>query len=330
MLRKPLRLLMFVLLLVAFSPLMLLGFVGFMVRLKIKNRGISATAYEPLMNRLLFHHAGTRDDCAGVKLAPHLPALSPSVAWLLIGSMALPARLSGYQGSFLSYPGPRPSSSLLLVMVRRTAFFDEALANAVDPTGPHPAQQVVFLGAGWDTRAYGVLRDCPVRVFEVDTPATQRAKRQALECADIDASHVTFVETDFGQTSWFDALRERGFDPALPTFILWEGVTYYLDEKTVQSTLRKVSSLAVGSQIAFDTFSLEYFQGFLGQYMVFMVKGFYGESWQFFLSTAAPAQKHASNFVTAQGLTLAAYEFVGEERGKTVPMCGLALAERSG
>ena len=323
------RLLMFSLLLIAFLPLFLLGTLGFIIGLKTRNRGISGTAYEPFFGRVLFHHAGTRDDAAAVRLAPHLPAVSTTVVWLFIGTMGLAARLSGYQGSFLSYPGARPSS-MASVMVHRTAFFDEALRSAVDPTGPHPAQQVVFLGAGWDTRAYGVLRDRPVRVFEVDTPATQRAKVLALDRADIDASHVTFVETDFGQTSWFDALRERGFDPALPTFILWEGVTYYLDEKTVQSTLRKVSSLAVGSQIAFDTFSLEYFQGFLGQYTKLVIKGFYGESLQFFLSTAAPAQKHASNFVAAQGLTLAEYEFVGEERGTTVPACGLALAERSG
>ena len=329
MLMNALRLLMFSLLLVAFLPLTVVGMVGFMVRLKTRNRGISGTAYEPFVNRMLFHHAGTRDDAAAVKLAPHLPALSPTVAWLMIGTMGLAARLSGYQGSILSYPGARPSS-IALMMSHRTAFFDEALASAVDPTGPHPAQQVVFLGAGWDTRAYGALRDRPVRVFEVDTPATQRAKTQALERAGIDASHVTFVETDFGQTSWLDALLVRGFDPALPTFILWEGVTMYLDEETVQTTLRKVSGLAVGSRIAFDTMSLEYFQGFFGQYMHLMIKGFYGESLQFFLSTAAPARKQASDFIASQGLALAVYEPMGEERGKSVPLGGFMLAERSG
>ena len=329
MLRNALRLLMFSLFMVALLPLFIVGMVGFMVRLKTRNRGISATAYEPLFNRLLFHHAGTRDDRAAVRVAPHLPALSPTVAWLMIGTMGLAARLSGYQGSILSYPGARPSS-MILVMVHRTAFFDEALASAVDPTGPHPAQQVVFLGAGWDTRAYGALRDRPVRVFEVDTPATQGAKTQALDRAGIDASHVTFVETDFGQTSWFDALLVRGFDPALPTFILWEGVTMYLDEETVQKTLRKVSGLAVGSRIAFDTVSLEYFQGGLGQYANLMLKGFYGESWQFFMSTAAPARKQASDFIASQGLALAAYEPLGEERGKKVPVGGFTLAERSG
>ena len=192
------------------------------------------------------------------------------------------------------------------------------------------AQQVVFLGAGWDTRAYGALRDRPARVFEVDTPATQRAKTLALDRADIDASHVRFVETDVGQTSWFDALLGRGFDPDLPTFILWEGVTMCLDESTVQKTLRTVSGLAVGSGFAFDTLSLEFFSRFAGQYMRLMVKGFYGESWQFFLSTAAPAREQASEFIASQGLALAAYEPLGEERGKTVPVGGFLLAERSG
>jgi len=85
--------------------------------------------------------------------------------------MGLAARLSGSQGSILSYPGARPSS-MTSMMGHRAAFFDEALASTVDPTGPHPAQQVVFLGAGWNTRAFGALRDRPVRVFEVDTSAT--------------------------------------------------------------------------------------------------------------------------------------------------------------
>ena len=67
-----------------------------------------------------------------------------------------------------------------------------------------------------------------IRFVNSGTEATQRAKTEALDRADIDASHVTFVETDFGQTSWFNALLGRGFDPDLPTFILWEGVTYYL------------------------------------------------------------------------------------------------------
>ena len=61
-----------------------------------------------------------------------------------------------------------------------------------------------------------------------------------------------------------------------------------------------------------------------------MVKGFYGESFQFFLSTATPARKQASDFIASQGLALAAYEPMGDERGKSVLFGGFTLAERSG
>ena len=66
LLMNALRLLMFSLLFVAFLPLFILGVIGFIVRLMTRNRGISTTAYEPFFSRLLFHHAGTRDDHAAV------------------------------------------------------------------------------------------------------------------------------------------------------------------------------------------------------------------------------------------------------------------------
>ena len=56
----------------------------------------------------------------------------------------------------------------------------------------------------------------------------------------------------------------------------------------------------------------------------------YGEPLHFFLSTAAPARKQASEFIASQGLALAGYEPMGEERGKSVPVGGFTLAERSG
>ena len=64
--------------------------------------------------------------------------------------------------------------------------------------------------------------------------------------------------------------------------------------------------------------------------MRLMVKGVYGEYFQFFLSTAAPARKQASDFIASQGLALAAYEPLGVARGKSVPLGGFMLAERPG
>ena len=171
-----------------------------------------------------------------------------------------------------------------------------------------------------------------MRLFEVDTPATQGAKKQALERAGIDAAHVTFVETNFGQTSWLDALMSRGFDPALPTFVLWEGVTMYLDEETVQTTLRRVAALPTGSRIAFDTFSRELVRAespfrLLGRLVKFAMR-FYGESWVFGISTRAAGREQVNAFLTSYGLELAVFEPMGKVLG--VPIGGFTLAARSG
>ena len=69
--------------------------------------------------------------------------------------------------------------------------------------------QYLILGAGLDSFAY---RTPPgrFRVFEVDRPATQAAKRELLEAAGITApDSVTFVAVDFET----DRLRDRLVSP---------------------------------------------------------------------------------------------------------------------
>ncbi|NJP07303.1 MAG: class I SAM-dependent methyltransferase [Chloroflexaceae bacterium] len=38
-----------------------------------------------------------------------------------------------------------------------------------------------------------------------------------------------------------DALKRVGFDPSRRTFVLWEGVTYYLQAEAVEATLQTVA-----------------------------------------------------------------------------------------
>jgi hypothetical protein len=44
------------------------------------------------------------------------------------------------------------------------------LAGTIDPHGEHPVQQFVILGAGFDTRAWGLLAGADGPIFEVDMP----------------------------------------------------------------------------------------------------------------------------------------------------------------
>ena len=54
------------------------------------------------------------------------------------------------------------------------------------------ANQLVILGAGFDTRCYGKLSGgCP-NLFEIDLPNTQEIKIKTLKKAQIDSSKVTF------------------------------------------------------------------------------------------------------------------------------------------
>ena len=334
--------LLFALLEIAFFPFQLIGSLAYAFRVRFVNmpRGISGTAYEPYMARLLLHHTASRNDEPAERIAPHLPALSPRVLRLMMDTLVLAARWSGFTGSFLSYPGPRPST-LMTFISHRTHFFDNAVAAAAADS---PIRQFVVLGAGWDTRSYGPLpggadlrapggRDSgeALRCFEVDEPPTQAAKVEALRAGGVDCGHVVFAPTDFNQQSWLESLTEHGFDPDSPTFILWEGVTMYLDDAAVDKTLGAVAGLAPGSRIAFDSFCRELVFGrkpfvVLGSYTKYGMKAFYGESWHFGISTAAPARERAREFIQARGLELQNFEAFGGEAERGTPLGGLIVA----
>ncbi len=330
------RALAFILLCAVFSPLLMVGSMVFAFRVRFINmpRGISGTAYEPYMTRLVLHLIGSRRDAVSERIAPYLPAWSPLVMRILVNPMANAARWSGFRGSFFAFPGPRPST-LMTFISHRTHFFDTAIAAAAEANSP--IRQFVFLGAGWDTRAYGPLSEgagpagAGVRIFEVDEPPTQQVKVQALGAAGAEHSHVTFAPTDFNQQSWLDSLKEHGFDPALPTFILWEGVTMYLDDAAISKTLTEVAGLAPGSRIAFDFLSRELVFGrkpyaVMGTYMKYALKSFYGESMHFGISTAAPARQQVLDFFEGRGLEVENFESLGREAGRSTPIGGLIVA----
>ncbi len=112
--------------------------------------------------------------------------------------------------------------------------------------------QAVILGAGLDTFA---LRhpEPDVRVFEVDHPATQAAKRWRLAEAGLAApANLTFVPLDFEDSTLAASLGQAGFRLAAPAFFSWLGVTMYLEESAVLDTLRFIGMCAPTSAVVFD------------------------------------------------------------------------------
>eukprot|EP00962_Isochrysis_galbana_P016899 scaffold4841_cov121-Isochrysis_galbana.AAC.15 len=128
----------------------------------------------------------------------------------------------------------------------RTSWLDSLLLD-------DPPPQLVILGSGFDTRAYR-LASPGTRVWEVDVPTTQAEKCSMLQEAGVSTRHVTFVPVDFETQDVIDELIRAGLDPMAKTLIIWEGVTYYLSEQAVRSTLCSIANRMQQAHVAFDVF----------------------------------------------------------------------------
>ncbi|MFF2550727.1 class I SAM-dependent methyltransferase [Nocardia sp. NPDC058058] len=142
----------------------------------------------------------------------------------------------------LIWPGPRPSA------VVRTRLIDDAIEAAVGDG----IDQMVILGAGFDSRAWRLDTLRRARVIEIDRDETQAMKVEALRRVHAPVDSVRFVPVDFEHDDLESALRAAELDTAKPALFLWEGVTNYLTAEAVDHTLEIVRRLsAPGSTLVF-------------------------------------------------------------------------------
>jgi methyltransferase (TIGR00027 family) len=135
--------------------------------------------------------------------------------------------------------------------IARTAWLDGQVAEALNREVP----QIVFLGAGYDTRSWrfrGLNKR--TRIFELDAAQTQERKRRLLDEAGVaPPDALTFVTVDFTRDDLREVLERAGFDPTAETLYVWEGVTYYLPADAVDRTLAFIrASSLVASVVLFD------------------------------------------------------------------------------
>jgi len=122
-----------------------------------------------------------------------------------------------------------------------------------------PSDQVVLLGAGYDTRRARLYkRLCQSLVFEVDHPDTARRKAQLSETvyASTELAPAVTVAIDFALDSIERRLLEAGMNADARTIWVWEGVSMYLPEQAVRDTLALVARLSgQGSRVVCDVLS---------------------------------------------------------------------------
>jgi methyltransferase (TIGR00027 family) len=230
----------YIVLQIALLPLAIIG--GLWVaykQIRVSQRlGLSQTAVEIINGRWTMDVFGLREDTAARKLARKMPNDSIFGLWMALFPLYLLYRMTGknYIYPRVAKEGHENFSDLVPA---RTPVFDSYInAHAGN------ARQLVFMGAGLDTRAYGPLKERDLSIFELDQATTQQMKRKALKRARIKSDHVQFLEVDFTDSSWPEGLLNAGFDRKAKTIFVWEGVTLYLSDADVRSTISTVQGFA--------------------------------------------------------------------------------------
>lgn len=138
-------------------------------------------------------------------------------------------------------------------IITRVRYFDEMVKKAVESG----FEQLVILGAGYDTRAYRIdgMKDT-MKVFEVDHPDTQSRKiTRITEIFGTLPDHVVYVPLDLEKQNLAQQLEKSGYSPSKKTLFIMEGLVCYINENAVKATLSFiVKNSGTGSVVLFDYF----------------------------------------------------------------------------
>lgn len=141
---------------------------------------------------------------------------------------------------------PGLSSSIII----RVKYFDDYVEKLINER----VEQLVTLGAGYDTRAYRITGLNQVTVFEVDHPNTQSFKIEKInQILESTPDNVVYVPVDFETEELGPKLFEYGYDPLKKTLFIMEGLIMYIPEESVLNTLKFIqNNSGKGSSIIFD------------------------------------------------------------------------------
>lgn len=135
--------------------------------------------------------------------------------------------------------------------IARTAYFDHVVGQALRDNIP----QIVFLGAGYDSRPYRFSAHIKeTSIFELDNDNTQQRKRELLKQANIPIpEQLVYVPVVDDKDTLKDLLVMAGFDNNKLSLFVCEGITYYLPAAEVDDILGFIKSNSpAGSTVCFD------------------------------------------------------------------------------
>ncbi len=145
-----------------------------------------------------------------------------------------PARRCWYQFvERISIPGIYLHYALRKLCIEQVA--KDLLAEA-------QVQQVVVIAGGFDPLLALLSQQyAGVAFFELDHPATQRAKKSALKKVG-SANNFTLIPVDLTKDSIVEALRASPFSPDKASLFIAEGITMYLNEREIERFFQQIRS----------------------------------------------------------------------------------------
>jgi methyltransferase (TIGR00027 family) len=183
-------------------------------------------------------------------------------------------------------------------IISRVRFMDDCVQKCLD----NGLEQMVIIGAGYDTRAYrfkGLAEK--VKVFELDHPATQKVKKEKLkEIFDSLPSNVSYIPIHLDKDKISEKLFDGGYDQTKKTLFIMEGLLMYLPPPFVDKILNFIkTNSGPGSWVTFDYLPPSMIDGTVkvreGKSMMKYVKK-WGEPFRFGLE-----HKDAKAFLSSRG-----------------------------
>lgn len=131
-------------------------------------------------------------------------------------------------------------------VVLRSRYTEDRLKSSIE----RGVNQYIIVGAGFDT--FAVRQPAwatHLRIIEIDHPDTQHLKRKKISDSGIPVpSNVVFAGINFENESLEEGLIRNGIRIDEPTFFSWLGVTMYLTEQAIDSTLQCMAKYPSGSE----------------------------------------------------------------------------------
>ncbi|MBN1437958.1 MAG: SAM-dependent methyltransferase [Anaerolineales bacterium] len=198
-------------------------------------------------------------------------------------------------------------------VLARTKELDAAFLAALEAR----FDQIVLLGAGFDTRALRFAgRNRGTRIFELDVAPTLDPKVEILRRKRIPLpDELTFVRINFDKQELAAALAQAGFRRGRKDLFLMEGITMYLTASAVDRNFAFIRQHAApGSRVVFDYIYASVLRREnrrYGEREIFETVSRAGEGWTFGLEDG-----EAESFLEQRGFRLIAHHTPAELQRK--------------